>query len=418
MRKIILILFIFVMTVYAEKKELPEQASDKAKERKAGSPSQKKTNFDIEAYKAYEEALMNPRKEEIVAKNLKIEKIFGDEGEYFKLFDKNTDKIIGEYEDVRVYISEDRNYTFILPDSFYEPLESANVVLFDNINLKIIWKKEVKWFKERYGRYKAGTAGISKHGEMVGIVLSPEKFLESPIHDIIVLNRKGKVVVEMQYGPHFLGGENDTLEFSPKLKLMIGKEKREGEITYIVFSIKAEEFICKSRLISVSSDEEYLAALRQFPDFEREEFRRALVNRELEKEYYRIMGVSEDRLSMKSPFIDLENFIEPYVDIYEIESGRKIGNIRVPIKGYVREWKRLKGGSMAISPVKEIKFSKDGSKIIITTEYKGKRKGQVFTVKGAKEFLEKQRRDFEKLSEKNRVKIEEKKIPWQEKGSD
>ncbi|RLD18124.1 MAG: hypothetical protein DRI36_02245 [Caldiserica bacterium] len=417
MRKIILILFIFVMTVYAEKKEIPEQTSEVAKERKTGSPSQKKTNFDIEAYKAYEEALMNPQREEIIARNLKIEKIYADEAKYFKLFDKNTGKIIKEYEDVRIYISEDKSCTLIRPWGPSGYSEDEKIILFDNVNLKVLWEKSLKWFKERYGRYPSGSAGISKQGELVGLVLYPQELVPPPlIINILVINKKGKLVSEMEYEGHFLGGEKDTLEFSPKLKLMIGKEKRKGKITYIVFSIKAEKLICKSRAISYSPDEKYLAALRRPPHFESDELRKNLPTRELVKEYYRIMGVSEDKLSKRELSFHLEDFIKPFIDIYEVKTGKKIGSIMLPIEGYVWRWKRLKSGSsIVVCPVKEMKFSEDGSKIFITTEYEGKVEKYIFTVKGAKEFLKKQRKVLEKLREKKKAIIEEKKIPQEVK---
>jgi len=418
MRKIILILFIFVMTVYAEEKKLPEQASDKAKERKAGSPSQKKTNFDIEAYKAYEEALMNPRREEIIAKNLKIEKISG-EWITYKLFNKNTEELLGKYEDIRIYISEDKSCTLIRPWGPHGHSEDEKIILFDNVNLKVFLEKSLKWFKERYGEYPSGSAGISKQGELAGLVLYPQELVPPPlIINILVFNKKGKLVSEIEYEGHFLGGENDTLEFSPKLKLMIGKEKTEGEITYIVFSIKAEKFICKSKVISYSPDEKYIAAVKEVPEFsevcrtEEDSPGSFSSTSEEREEYFRI--VKGDTALYKEE--EIVSDIEPYVYIYDTDTGEIIGNIRVPMKQpYRRKWKSTSGGSIAVSPVKEVKFDQNGSKIIVTTEYEGKRKQQEFTIKEGIQHYKRQQQAFEKLKEKRKARLKEKKIPWQER---
>lgn len=408
MKRIFLILccFIFAAQVYAKEGNKKET---------------KQAPFDHEAYKAYEEGLMNPPTEEIFAENVKLVKVFTDAGLYCELFNKNSGESIRKFTGVRVDISEDKNYTFILPDDFHGFPESEKVVLFDNVNLKMIWEKEVKWFKGRYGRYKAGTAGISKHGEMVGIVLSPKKFLESPIHDIIVLNRKGKLVAEMQYAPHFLGGVDDTLEFSPKLKLLIGKESYPLNK---VFSIENGKYICDSKMISISNNEKYIAAVKEAPEFsevgrtEEDEPGTFSSSAEEREEYFRIM--KGDAALYKGEEIvsdrDMANVIEPYVYIYDTDTGEIVGNIRVSMKQpYHRKWQSTSGGSIAVSPVKEIKFNQNDSKIIVTTEYEGGGKQQEFAIKEGIEFKKYQNRAFKKLKEKRLARQKEEKIPSHER---
>ncbi|MBU2528331.1 hypothetical protein KKF70_02965 [bacterium] len=405
MKKIILILgcFIFAAQVYAKEGNKKET---------------KQAPFDHEAYKAYEEGLMNSKTEEIIAGNLKIEKIFGDTVMYFKLFNKNTGEAIGEYEDIRVDISEDKNYSLIRPWGSHGYSGSEKVIFFDNENLKIVWEKRIKEFIEKYGRYSGGKSGISKNGDLVAIILGPKNLLESNVHDIVVLDKKGNIVEEMQYGHYLLGGVDDTLEFSPKLKLLIGKETRFPFNK--VFSIEKGEHICDSEMISISNNEKYLAVLRRAPEFSEvgrteEDSPGTFSSSEEERlEYLRILKVNTNNYKKEQLISDMDvsNAIEPYIYIYDTGTDEIIGNVRVPMKQpYRKKW----GKAFSISSVKELEFSKDDKKIIVTTEYEGERKKQEFTIKEGIEFKKYQGRAFKKLKEKRLARQKEEKIPYQER---
>ena len=137
MRKIILILFIFVMTVYAEEKKLPEQASDKAKERKSRieelkerikielvkefkneefflhiSQYQPKKNVDriIEAYKK----LSNPKPKFILIVS-GYQKTVNDDNIILIKKAKETIELVGLYQKALVFVFPSLHEAFGMP---------------------------------------------------------------------------------------------------------------------------------------------------------------------------------------------------------------------------------------------------------------------------------------------------------------
>lgn len=333
---------------------------------------------------------------------------------FCQFHDSKTGGLINKYENIEgmeIVFSEQGNFILIAQ---YVPIGKGGIILVDKDG-KEIAKHEI---------YETINWGVSKDGKHIAVIGSSgfTKYLlekrekreipkeELPIgkEKLYIFNQKGELIQSISIGGPYKG----KIEFSDSGKIV----KLGGGIINVELGKK----ICGGLPNAISSDEKYAGVLSDPPKFPS-----SGSSSEERSIYYKIVGInpvlySEDEFS----FFEREELIEPYIDIFSLTTGEKIGRIRISIvEGYKKteiKWveeeteykKEIDGQWVSIKtkgkrrivekryePVKEINFTPDNKSINVTTEYKGIKKEHFITLEETRKFMEEEEKEINKLVE-------------------